>query len=447
MSEPSPNTPLPLLHRLWRGHRLRVAVLGGIALVVALGIVLSRPLGSGDELVLESVPNGAEVYLNGRFLGRTPLVVAPLPDESPLEVQLRAPDYEPGSWTLGRPRGRQVLTLELQPIARPVGSPFATVVGPPTPTRGVATATVAPSPMPTPTSTPATATFAALPEGAPEAVAVVVENSAFARPQSGLQHANVVYEALAEGGISRFLAIYLAGADDRPIGPVRSARHYFVQMAMEYGAPLAHVSASPQAYELLRSWGYPHLEETREGSAIWRTSDRAAPHNAYTSTAALRRVLERRGIEAGQGAGGLLARSVDAKATGDPVTEFTLDYTPWPYQVSYRYDQGRRSYVRWVDGDPHVDADTGEQIEVSAVVVLFVPTWPIPRDTAGRLDMQLTGEGSAVVFRDGHRVTARWRRASLQEPTTLVDDTGQPIQFDRSPVWVQYAPPSAEIRY
>src|SRR5205823_9909671 len=109
-------------------------------------------------------------------------------------------------------------------------------------------------------------------------LAVVVENQALTTPQSGLNRADVVYEALAEGGITRFLALFATQAADI-VGPVRSARHYFVYWAAEYLAPLVHVGASPQGYAALSASGTSNYDEIKGAKGFWRTRDRLAPHN------------------------------------------------------------------------------------------------------------------------------------------------------------------------
>src|SRR5919206_1309191 len=111
-----------------------------------------------------------------------------------------------------------------------------------------------------------------------------------ARLQTGLDKADIVYEALAEGGISRFLAIYMltpdfdGGAHADVIGPVRSTRHYFVYLAAEYNATLVHVGASPIGYAALSATDIRNLNESYGDPGIWRSRSRRAPHNAYTST-------------------------------------------------------------------------------------------------------------------------------------------------------------------
>jgi hypothetical protein len=121
-------------------------------------------------------------------------------------------------------------------------------------------------------------------------LAVMVDNFPAARPQTGLAAADIVYEALAEGGITRFLAIY-TGADPELVGPVRSARHYYVYWAAEYNAPVVHVMASDEGYAAFVNTGLPDLDEHRGDPGFQRSPDRPMPYNTYTSPAFDRQIL------------------------------------------------------------------------------------------------------------------------------------------------------------
>src|SRR5438105_249526 len=122
-------------------------------------------------------------------------------------------------------------------------------------------------------------------------LAIMVENQADARPQTGLTHADVVYEALAEGGITRFIALYLTG-DTSIVGPVRSLRHYFAFLAGDYGADVVHIGASPEGFAWRDAMNLGHLDETFGDPGVWRVRTRPPPHNAYTDTSADRGFLE-----------------------------------------------------------------------------------------------------------------------------------------------------------
>src|SRR5579859_5665563 len=149
-------------------------------------------------------------------------------------------------------------------------------------------------------------------------LAVMIENQADARPQSGLTTADVVYEALAEGGITRFIAVYLS-ADAPVVGPVRSLRHYFAFMAADYGADVVHIGASPEGFAWRDAMNMGHLDESAGDPGVWRIGSRPPPHNAYTDTAADRGFLAQRGRQNNHQWGPLLFS--DQAPSGELVAE------------------------------------------------------------------------------------------------------------------------------
>jgi hypothetical protein len=276
-------------------------------------------------------------------------------------------------------------------------------------------------------------------------VAIMVENSPDARPQSGLHAAAIVYEALAEGGISRFMAVYMKGASG-VIGPVRSARDYYVKLAKEFNAPLVHIGASPQGYDALRQLGVPSLDETYGMQGFWRSRARVAPHNAYVSTASVREALSAYGVSEPGTYGGFVFRDNVPIDGLPPASDVLVEYG-WGYRVSYEFDPSTSLYKRFMAGGPHIDAETGEQLEAANVVTMTVGTELIAGDDKGRLELDQVGEGKARVFRDGKVVEGTWRKTSLLTPTQFLDGSGNPIPLKRGQTWVQIVPPSATITY
>ncbi len=276
------------------------------------------------------------------------------------------------------------------------------------------------------------------------ALAVVVENQADARPQSGLAAADVVYEALAEGGITRFLAVYLSG-DAPSVGPVRSLRHYFSLLAAEYPADLVHVGASPQGFAWRDALRLGKLDESAGDPGVWRSRARAAPHNAYTDTAVDRELLEARGGQRGS-SWGPLRFAPDVQPEGEPVAAFSVGFLPFPYSVSYAWDEERNGYRRFMDGTEQVDPETREQIAPTSVVVQFAEVQPIPGDPQGRLDVDLAGaHGRLLVFSQGVAREGTWRKALPQEVTAWTDAHGDPLALPPGPVWVELVPLTASV--
>jgi Protein of unknown function (DUF3048) N-terminal domain/Protein of unknown function (DUF3048) C-terminal domain/PEGA domain len=284
-------------------------------------------------------------------------------------------------------------------------------------------------------------------------LAVMVENHPDARPQTGLDKANVVYEALAEGGISRFMALYMltpdsdGGAQADVIGPVRSTRHYFVYLAAEYNASLVHVGASPIGYAALSATGIRNVNESYGDPGIWRSARRPPPHNAYTSTDDAFAAAALKG-EGGPGTWGpLVFKDPSFPAQAPAATSIRIRYPPlgW-YDVSYTWDPETNTYPRVMAGRPHRDGLTGEQLAARNVVIQVVPDEVIDRE--GRLDLAQTGEGLAWYFVDGTVMPGTWTKADFGSRTFFWDTAGNLVRLNAiGTTWIQLVPPEASIEY
>jgi hypothetical protein len=267
---------------------------------------------------------------------------------------------------------------------------------------------------------------------------VIIDNLADARPQTGLDHADVVYEALVEGGITRLLAVFLT-QDADVVGPVRSARHYFVRWASEYGAPLVHIGASPQGFAALAASPIADLDSR----TTWRDSSRYSPHNAYTSTESSLNALRRPPI----GSFGGLHFKVDEKPThGSEAPDIKIVYNG-AYSVVWAYDAEHNSYLRSVNGRPDQDRASGEQLHFTNLLVLRMQSYQIADDELGRLDFSQTGSGKLSAFLDGVEVDGRWSRSSLTGVTRYLDDDGRPLELNSGNSWIQVVPLGAQVDF
>jgi hypothetical protein len=270
-------------------------------------------------------------------------------------------------------------------------------------------------------------------------LAIMIENQADARPQTGLPLADVVYEALAEGGITRFIAVFLSG-DAPVVGPVRSLRHYFAFMAADYGADVVHIGASPEGFAWRDAMSMGHLDESAGDPGVWRVRTRPPPHNAYTDTAADRGFLVAQGRQRNRLWGPLRFRE-QAQRGEEAAEHITLGFLPWPYRVGYTWDAGEGRYLRLMEGAPHRDAATGDQIAPSTVVVQFAEVAAIPNDPKLRLDVNLVGgSGDLVVFNGGTRREGTWSKTAPRSATRWLDSHGQPLVIPPGPVWVEVLP-------
>jgi len=278
--------------------------------------------------------------------------------------------------------------------------------------------------------------------------AVIIENQIDARPQSGLSQAGVVYEALAEGGITRFLAFYQDGQAGK-IGPVRSVRTYFVDWALEFGAPVAHAGGNVDALDLIGPLGMKNMDGLYNGpsSAFYRVSDRYAPHNFYTSSSALDKLEQQLGYYQPSSFTPSPRKTDTPEATAShPVIKLNYSYNG--YQVEYDYDAAHNDYVRFLDGVPHIDRETGQQLRTKNLVIEIMPTsYGLTRLGEQTVIMQTVGQGRALVFRDGGVVEGTWRKTSHNARTLLLDANGAEIPLDAGSTWYGILPPDRSFSY
>ncbi|HHW01551.1 MAG TPA: DUF3048 domain-containing protein [Thermoanaerobacterales bacterium] len=267
-------------------------------------------------------------------------------------------------------------------------------------------------------------------------LAVMVENEYHARPQSGLDKADVVYEIMAEGGITRFLALFL-GRDVDEIGPIRSARPYFIDYAMEYDGIYIHYGASPQGYSDLNKLKIDHIDGIYDGVTFWRDRSRKEPHNAYSSTEKILKTSEKRGFLKPVDLQVWNFNGQDAQPRGEILKKFKLTYFS-NYSVSYTYDATKMAYERYINDKPHTDRKTGEPIFVKNIIVQYVDARVI--DKAGRLEMRTVGSGKAYYISDGFCEELKWEKESRSARTVYTLADGTELTINPGNTWIQIMP-------
>ena len=240
-------------------------------------------------------------------------------------------------------------------------------------------------------------------------IAVMINNNGPARPQSGLSGADVIWEVLAEGGITRLVAIYQSQDFPEAIGPIRSIRPYLIELGESYEAVLAHAGGSPDAYSILQKQAKPYLDEiSNAGSSFWRESFRKAPHNLYSNLEKLREGIERRNYRTDVSVPVMRFLGSDELTTGDSATQIDIRFLLKDYKVSYSYDEATRHYLRSINDKPHTDMNNDEQLTAANLVVLGTSHRTL--DSEGRLAVDLDSGGPAMLFRQGTVIEAEWER-------------------------------------
>lgn len=264
---------------------------------------------------------------------------------------------------------------------------------------------------------------------------IMIENSPDARPQSGIKQAGIVYEAVAEGGITRFLALYQE-AKPGLIGPVRSVRMYYVDWVAPYNASVAHIGGSAAALAEVRNGSYRDIDQFFNAPYYWRATDRYAPHNVYTSFEKLDALNAAKGYKestftAWPRTDGKPAATLDA-------TSIAINFSGPLFNTQYAYDKGSNTYLRSVGGADSNDREDG-RIAPSVVVAMKVNMVRVLED-GYRESIQTTGSGEAIVFQNGIATTATWHKASRASSIIFTGSDGKEIPLTRGQTWIAAVP-------
>jgi len=313
---------------------------------------------------------------------------------------------------------------------------------------------------------------------------VMIENSVDARPQSGLGSADVVYEAVAEGGITRFGALMFCGvaAQDTLVGPVRSARTHFVELASEYNYPLyAHVGGSNcssadggktctsdkrvQALEQLTKYNWTGENDLNQFSigfpTFWRDYERmgrtvATEHTMYSSTEKLWDYAKNSRDWTNLSPEGdawadefkLWSFKDDApegeRGSKSPSFGFWENYHD--FDVAWTYDAGTNTYTRKNGAEPHRDRNDDQVFDAKTIVVQFVDEEG-PVDEHKHMFYEIISSGEALIFQDGQVTEASWKKISREGRTTFTDSKGKAVSFNRGPIWIELVPKGNQIKY
>jgi hypothetical protein len=270
--------------------------------------------------------------------------------------------------------------------------------------------------------------------------AVMIENSQDARPQSGLNHAGVIFEAVAEGGITRFLTLFQDGEPDY-VGPVRSVRPYYVQWLRGFDAAVAHVGGSAQALAMLKEPGAKDLDQFANSSAYWRVSSRFAPHNMYTSIPKLREAEARKGYGKSNYTG--FPRKEDTPNPQPSARTIDFNISGPVYNAHYDYDAAANNYKRSVGGKAHTDEKSGQQLSPKIVVGLVMQQ--------GKNGVYTTyathGTGQAFIFQDGIVTQGTWTKANDTNQFAFKDAAGAEIKFNRGQTWFTVVGSTDRVTY
>ncbi len=264
---------------------------------------------------------------------------------------------------------------------------------------------------------------------------IMIENSPNARPQSGIKNSGAVFEAIAEGGITRFLVLY---QQEKPqiIGPVRSLRLYDVDWLAAFDAGIAHIGGSAQALAEIRNGSHRDLDQFFNSGSYWRASDRYSPHNVYTSFDKLDALNTSKGYTTSTFTG---FSRVDGKPIAKPdATNIDITVSSGLYNSSYIFDTKTNTYTRNQGGTPHLDREDG-QITPNVIIAIRVDETSELQD-GYREVITTIGSGNATIFQNGTAIAATWHKADQKSQINFTDAAGNDIPLVRGQTWITAVP-------
>ena len=274
-------------------------------------------------------------------------------------------------------------------------------------------------------------------------VAVMIDNMVSARPQSGLINADIVYEMPAEGGITRYMAIYHHQSSDK-IGPVRSARSYFIDKAIEYNAVYVHAGGSPEALKDIQTLKVDSLNDLRGDTNFWRSRDRKAPHNLYTNTKLISEVMDSKKLSNKKWDYKMNFGDSFVDLDGKVIKGLVVDYLHG-YKAGYEYDEKQKLFYRTVNGLRLKDKETNAEVSTVNIIIEKVSSKII--DDVGRLDLSNTGSGRGYLITGGKLIEIEWTKENRQAKTNYKDLKGNQIQLNKGNTWIQVVPDYGKVEF
>jgi hypothetical protein len=271
---------------------------------------------------------------------------------------------------------------------------------------------------------------------------IMIENSPSSRPQSGIKDAGVVFEAIAEGGITRLATLH---QENRPglIGPVRSIRPYYLDWMAPFDAAISHVGGSANALKTVRNGSFKDIDQFFNGASYWRATDRVAPHNVYTNFDRLDALNQKKGFTSSTFTA--WQRKAEAPAATPTARLINITVSSATYNVRYEYDTTTNNYIRFIGGAPSKDREAG-QVAPKVVIALKVPT-QIGFEDGYREQMTTEGHNDAFIFQDGLVTKGIWRKVGQKNQMTFYDKNGHVIALNPGQTWITVVAPEKSVTW
>ena len=280
-------------------------------------------------------------------------------------------------------------------------------------------------------------------------IAVMINNNHVAWPHAGLNDAYLAYEILAEGGITRIMALF-KDKDTEKIGSVRSARPYYLDYALENDAIYVHYGWSDKAKSDISSLGVDNINGLTASSVFWRDSslNKATEHTVFTSMKKINEYSKENGYDRDTDKDLLLNYSVDEIDLSKREDAIKADTVFMKYSyyttTSYEYDSEKKVYKRYMSDTPHVDAVTGDQYTFKNIIITPIETHTY--DSYGRLELDNIGSGEGYFITLGYAIPITWSKDSRSSQTVYKNMDGEEIKVNDGNTFIQITPPSEDIK-
>lgn len=269
-------------------------------------------------------------------------------------------------------------------------------------------------------------------------VLATINNHPQARPQSGISQADNIYEFMAEGNVTRFLALFQSELPET-VGPIRSARDYFIHLAKGMDAFYVAHGYSPDAQKLLANRYVDNVNGMQyDGTLFKRSTDRKAPHNSYITGENILAAMEKVGAsdEIGKIPPFAFHESADDAKIGDSASMIVVRFSSDPNFINtFSYDSGTETYNRTVNGSLTLDKGNGEQVSLSNIIVMEADHRTI--DSVGRQSVNLESGGKAILFQGGTVKELEWKNV---EGFLVLMENGVPAKLNPGKTWTHIIP-------
>lgn len=281
--------------------------------------------------------------------------------------------------------------------------------------------------------------------------AVMVSNIKIALPQHGIGSADICYEALAEGGITRIMAVFADRGNVKKTGPVRSVRDYYVDLAEGLDAILVHFGGSPKGYQVIKDYGTDDIDGMTSSAAFAQDASLAAQkgreHSFFTDSKRLNAVLKQKKYKTGRKPYSAFKFAAEGASADMPeaaaATDVTVPFSGY-CRAEFKYDKKSKKYLKGEFEEKQIDNNSKKQVSVKNVFVLKTSVTPVAGDRHGRIAVDLTS-GKGVYLTDGKMINIKWKKGAHGEMLKYYTADGKELSVNRGKSWVCIIPDTNSV--